>query len=202
VDQKKRGERADRKERRKVQPFRLQVRIIAACHLREVTPKEIADEERLKAATVQYYFGKLEKVGWIHLSRTESVGGGRRHYYVADRLKLITDREFERMNDEQRQETSEGILMHYLGICREALREKTLDSRPDSHLSHTPMDLDLQGWRDLQSELDRLLERSLEIKIESMMRLRKSGEEGIPTLVHLGGFEVPASVTAGIKTQA
>ena len=192
--QKKRVSSADRKKWAKVHPFRLRVGIVAACHLREVTPREIAKKERLSPATVQYYFGALEREGWIHVCRKKSINGGVRHYYTADRLKLITDREFKQMNEEERYETSEGVLMHYLDICGEALREKTLDARPDSHLSHTPMGLDQKAWRDLQNEMDRWLERSLEIKVEAEMRLRKSSEEPIPTLVHLGGFEIPASV--------
>jgi hypothetical protein len=194
VAQKKRDNGADRKRWAKVRPFRLRVRIVAACHLREVTSREIAKEERHSPATVQYHFGALEQEGWIHVCRKESVNGGTRHYYTADRLKLITDTEFKQMNDEERFETSEGVLMHYLDICGEALQKKTLDARPDSHLSHTPMGLDQKAWRDLQNEMDRWLERSLEIKVEAEMRLRKSSEKPIPTVVHLGGFEIPASV--------
>lgn len=192
----KRNHGADREEGK----FRLRVRIVAACHLREVTPREIAYREKLKPATVQYHFDKLVDEGWIHVKRTEFVQGGRRQWYVADRYNLVGHKEFEEMAEEERRETSEGVLMHYLEICREALEVGTLDARPDSHLSHTPMNLDKQGWEDLRDELDRLLERSLEIKAEAMMRLRKSGAEGIPTLIHLAGFEVPATVTANARS--
>jgi DNA-binding transcriptional ArsR family regulator len=196
VAQKKRADGADR-ERGK---FRLRVRIVAACHLREVTPREIAYREKLSRATVQYHFDKLVDEGWIHVKRTESVQGGIRQWYVADKFNLVGHKEFEEMDEAERYETSEGVLMHYLDICREALEVGTLDARPDSHLSHTPMNLDQQGWEDLRDELDRLLERSLEIKAEAMMRLRRSGAQGSPTVVHLAGFEIPATVTAGAKS--
>lgn len=194
--QKKRTDGSDR-ERGK---FRLRVRIVAECHLREVTPREIADREKLKPATVQYHFDKLVEEGWIHVNKTEAVKGGRRQWYVADKFNLVGHKEFEEMDEEERFETSEGVLMHYLDICREALEVGTLDKRADSHLSHTPMNLDKQGWDDLRDELDRVLERSLEIKAEAMMRLRKSGAEGIPTVVHLAGFEIPATVTADAES--
>lgn len=198
--QKRRRRGAPGKKRSKVQPFKLRIRIVAECHLREVTPKEIAVEEDLEPGTVQYYFTKLEEENWIHVHRREPVQGGMRQFYVADRLKLITHEEFEEMNEEERFETSEGVLMHYLGICKEALRAKTLDARPDSHLSHTPMALDQKGWEDIQSEMADWLKRSLEIKVEAEMRLRESGSEPIPTLIHLGGFEIPASILEGAKT--
>ncbi len=196
--QKKRGGR----KRQKIPAGKLQVRIVAACHLREVTPKEIADQEGLRVAAVSYHFRLLEKEGWIHVNRTEPVRGGRRHYYVADRFKVITDREFEAMTEQERQEVSEGALLDFLEVCKEAHKEGTLDAQTDSHLSQTPMGLDKQGWTEIQSELDRVLERSLEIKAESDMRRRKSGEKPIPTIVALAGFEGPASIAAGLQSKS
>ena len=193
----KRADAAPGKKRRNVRPFRLRVRIVAACHLREVTPKEIATRERLQVAAVQYHFGALEKEGWIHVSRRERARGGVRHYYVADRLKLITDREFERMTDRERHETSEGVLMDFLDICRAAHEEGTLDADPDSHLSQNPMELDREAWDGLQSEMSRWLERVLEFKVEAAMRLRKSGEKPIPAVATLAAFQIPASVIGG-----
>jgi hypothetical protein len=199
VAEKKRGDCAQGKKWAKVKPYRLRVRIVAACHLADVTPKEIAARERLPVATVQYYFSALERERWIHVCKKESIGNGVRHWYTADRFKWIKAEEFGQMNDVERYETSEGVLMHYLEICREALEEHTLDARADSHLSHTPMGLDQQGWDDVQKKMDRLLEELLEVKVEAEMRIRESGEESIPTVVHLGGFEVPRSVIARTK---
>jgi hypothetical protein len=201
VSEENRRRGPDRKKRRKVQPFRLRVRIVAAALLGEVTPKQIAEKEKLEVATVQYHFGKLEREKWIHVSRREPVRGGMRKYYVADRLNLITHREFEQMGDQSRYETSEGVLLHQLEICGEALEAGTMDNRGDSHLSHTPMNVDEKGWNDVRNLMDGALERILEIKVEAMMRLRKSGEEGIPTVVNLGHFEVPASVTENMKAR-
>jgi len=141
----------------------------------------------------------LEREGWIHVCRTERVGNGVRNWYRADRLQIISDREFEQMNEEERYETSEGVLMHYLRICELALKEGTLDARPDSQLSQTLMLLDQKGWDDMQTEMDLWLERSLEIMVEAEMRLRDSSGESSPTVVHLGGFEVPRSLIEGAK---
>lgn len=199
MDEANRGERPDRKKRRKVQPFRLRVRIVAASWLDELTPKEVAVKEGLEPATVYYYFGKLEREGWIYVSRTERVRGGTRRYYRAARLKLITDKEFEQMGDQARYETSEGVLMDFLDICKASHEEGTLDEETDSHLSQTPMDIDRKAWEELQSEVDRTLERCLEIMVEGEMRLRKKGGEAIPTVVALAAFRIPASITKGAK---
>jgi DNA-binding transcriptional ArsR family regulator len=186
--------------RQKIPAEKLRVRIVAACQLREVTPKEIAEQEGLRVAAVSYHFRALEKEGWIHVCRTEPVRGGRRHYYTADRVKVITDREFEKMANQERQEVSEGILLDLLKVCREAHEEGKLDSQPDSHLSQIQMRLDKQGWDDMQGVLDQTLDRTLEIKVESDLRRRESGEEPIPTVVALAGFEGPASIMSGSET--
>jgi len=199
VAEKKRSDSPAEQKWPKVKPHRLRIRIVAACHLRDVTPKEIATEERLPVATVQYYFSALEREGWIHVCQREPVGNGVRHWYTADRPKIIRDREFEQMNEQERYETSEGVLMHYLDICKLALEEGTLDNRTDSHLSHTLVSLDQEAWNVIQKEMDLWLERLLEIKVEAEMRLRDSSEEPIPTVIHLGGFEVPRTVIEGSK---
>jgi hypothetical protein len=200
VGQKKRGDSAAEPRWPKVKPVRLRLRILAACHLRDLTPKEIATEERLPVATVQYYFNALEREGWIHVCRQESVGNGVRNWYTADRPKIIDDGEFEEMNEQERYESSEGILMHYLDICKMALNSGTLDARTDSHLSHTLLYLDRRTWTDAQKEMDLVLERTLARKGEAEMRLRDSSEEPVPTVIHLGAFEVPRSVIEGTKT--
>lgn len=194
-----RGDRPDRKKRRKVQPFRLRVRIVAASWLDEITPKEVAIKEGLEPATVYYYFGKLEQEGWIYVSRTERVRGGTRRYYRAARLKLISQKEFEQMSDQERYETSEGVLMDFLDICKVSLEEGTLDEETDSHLSQTPMDIDRKAWKDVQSEVDRTLERCLKIMVAGEMRLRKNGGEAIPTVVALAAFRIPPAITKGAK---
>ncbi len=179
--------------------FRLRVRIVAASWLDEITVKGFAEKENLKPASVHYHFAKLEREGWIHLSRRETVRGGRRHYYRAVRLKLITDREFERMGDQERHETTEGVLMDLLDICKASHEEGTLDQEPDSHLSQTPTAIDREAWKELQHLLDATLERGLEIMVEGQMRLRKNGGEAIPTLLALAGFRIPPSITKGSK---
>ena len=197
--EKKRGDSAPEQRWAKVRPLRLRARIVDVCHLRNVTPREIATEERLAPATVQYHFNVLEQKGWIRVCRRERVGNVVRNWYTADRLKIVRDREFEQMNEQERFETSEGVLKHYLKICKLALEKGTLDARPDSQLSQILMGLDKKGWDDVQKTLDVCLERVLEHRVEAEMRMRDSGEEPAPTVVHLGGFEVPRAIYESSK---
>lgn len=186
------GDDGGGKRRRKAPANSLRVRIIAACVQREVTPREIAEQEQIDVVTVGYYFRDLEKKGYLHVSRKEQARGFKRHYYVADRQKVIMDEEFGQMAAAEQHEVSEAVLRDLLVACRDALQAGTLDARSDSHLSWGPYKLDGQGWKDLMGELNRMLERSFEIQAESLVRLRKSGEEPIPTVFALAGFEAPA----------
>lgn len=188
------------KKRRKVPANWLRVRIVAACYQREVTPKEIAEQEEEDVATVGYYFQALEKEGYLRVSRKEPARGFMRHYYVADRQKVITDEEFGHLAANERFEVSEAVLLDFLAVCKHALKKGTLDARSDSHLSWGPLELDVQGWRDLMSELARMLERCFEIQAEALARLRKSGEEPIHTIFALAGFEGVAPVAALSKS--
>jgi hypothetical protein len=199
VAEEKRGVSDAEQKWPKVKPHRLRIRIVAACHLREVTPRQIAVEERLHPSTVRHYFKGLEREGWIHVCREERVGNCVRHWYTADRAKVIGDREFEDMNEKERFETSEGVLMHYLDICKLALATGTLDARADSHLSHTLVYLDRDTWKDVQEDLVLCLERTLEKTAKAEDRLRDSGEDPIPTVIHFGSFEVPHSVMEDLK---
>jgi predicted DNA-binding protein (UPF0278 family) len=175
----------------------LRVRIVAACTLREVTAKEIADHEGIPLATVNYHFRALVKAGYLRLARKEQAGGFRRHFYVAERKAMLTDEEFEQLAPEDQRKVSEAILRDLLDRCRDAVREGTLDSARGRHLSWAPLLLDGEAWRELMSELARLLERCLEIQAGARARLRRSeGDEGreeaMSATVALAGFESPA----------
>jgi len=199
VDGKKRSRGAPEQKWAKVRPRRLRIRIVAVAHLRNVTPKEFAIEEELAPSTVKHHFNVLERGGWIRLCRVERVGNVVRNWYTADSLKIVSDEEFEEMNEQERSETSEGVLKNYLRVCRLSWEKGTLDARPDSQLSQILMRLDEKGWNDVQKKLDACLVSVLESMVDAEMRMRDSGKEPIPTFVHLGGFEVPPAVFESSK---
>jgi hypothetical protein len=194
VDEKKLGHRAARQKLRKLQAFRLRVRIVAACHLRKVTLEEIVLREGIDFDVVQYQFARLVKEGWIYVCDSDQARGVMRNYYSATRLKVITDREFGQMAGDERHETDEGVLLDLLENCAAAFRQGTLRSDRKIHLTRHRLWLDKGTWGELQSDMDRLLEVILECKVESEMRLRQSGEKPIPTLAALAAFRTPAWV--------
>jgi DNA-binding transcriptional regulator GbsR (MarR family) len=187
----KRNDGRKKQRRRRPQSVSLQVRILAACNEREVTTREIADREGLSVDTVGALFRELEKEGYLRVSRVEPARGVRRHHYVAERRKVITNEEFAEMTKKQQSAATEATLRDLLGHCGEALKTGVLDAREDSHLSWIQLSLDEQGWEELQTHMDWMLERSLQIHEGSLARLRQSGKEPKPTTVALVSFEDP-----------
>jgi predicted ArsR family transcriptional regulator len=137
------------------------MQILAACHQREVTPREFAEERGIHVSNVGYHFRALQKADYIEVVRKEQARGSQRHYYRAKR-RALTD--------------GKGV---------------AYDGRPESHFTWTPVELDEQGWEDLMQELTRAYERSYEIEAEARDRMRRSREKPIRTIIGLGGFESP-----------
>ena len=70
-----------------------------------------------------------------------------------------------------------------------AVRDGTMDTRDDSHLTWSPFVLNRRGWHDISAELSRSRTRIMEIQAEATTRLHLSGKEAIPTTVALIGFK-------------
>jgi len=155
------GPREERGLSGRVLQHPLRMQILAACHQREVTPREFAEERGIHVSNVGYHFRALQKADYIEVVRKEQARGSQRHYYRAKR-RALTD--------------GKGV---------------AYDGRPESHFTWTPVELDEQGWEDLMQELTRAYERSYEIEAEARDRMRRSREKPIRTIIGLGGFESP-----------
>jgi DNA-binding transcriptional ArsR family regulator len=170
----------------------LRVQILAACHQRDLTPKEFARGRRMSVAAVSYHFRSLEKAGYLQVAREEMVRGARRYFYRAKGPGLVEAEKSALTGSEVDPAASTAVLQGFIVRCLKAIREGTLDARPDSHLTWSPMQLDQQAWNELMGELDQLFKRSHEIQAEAQDRLRTSDEALIPVTLGLAGFESPA----------
>lgn len=170
----------------------LEIRILAACNQGEVTPKDIARRENMRLDTVGKHFRRLERAGYLRVSRTERARGFLRNYYVADRQKIITDEEFERMSPERRRALSEAVLRDFQIGYAEARDAGLLDAGSDQYFAWILVFLDEQAWSELKSELARVLELSLRVQAECKVRLRRDKGKPIQTVLALAGFEAAA----------
>jgi DNA-binding transcriptional ArsR family regulator len=166
----------------------LRIRIVSACTLREMTVAELARRFRVSVSTMNRHLRRLVEAGYLRL-RVESRRGVRQHMYKASRRAAIADEEFAQMSIKQRRRASVEVLRDFFRHTWQSWEAGTLDERPDSHLTWTLMRLDEQGWTDVMSELAALLEVCVEIQAASLVRLRESGGEPIPTTIALAGFK-------------
>jgi DNA-binding transcriptional ArsR family regulator len=170
----------------------LRVQILAACHQRDLTPREFADERGMRVATVGYHFRALEKADYLQVVREEAARGARRYFYRAKGPGLVEPEEPAPAGSEPQPAESAAVLRGFVGRFLEAIRGGTLDARPGSHLTWNALEVDEQGWNELMAGLERMLKLSHEIKAEAQDRLRASDERPIPVTLGLVGFESPA----------
>jgi DNA-binding transcriptional ArsR family regulator len=170
----------------------LRVRILAACSEGEVTVEQFSKRHKISRRKGSNHFRALERAGLLN-HREVQIRGVRLHVYSAAQEPIITDSEFAEMSEEERKKLSETIVRDFMVRCWAAWEAGTLDRRDDSHLTWLPLTLDEQGWNEAADILTRVLEALYEIRAESRIRLRESGETPIPTIFGLAGFETPPS---------
>lgn len=158
----------------------LRVQILAACHQRDITPKEFAEERGIHVSNVGYHFRALQKADYIQVVREEMARGSRRHFYRAKPL------------------VSGAILQDFIVRCVEAMEAGTFDARPDSHFTWRSLELDEQGWHELIAGLEQFFKHSYEIEAEAQERLHKSHEKSVQITLGLAGFESPAEDADGL----
>ena len=82
---------------------------------------------------------------------------------------------------------SEAAIATLLDRAAAALAAGTIDAREDTTLSWMPMQVDELGWREMAKVLERALALLEEVNARSRQRL--GGEDGIPVIAAVAGFE-------------
>lgn len=172
-------------------PVRLQALVIL--NERVASPNEISKELGESVGHVSYHIKVLKECQCIELVDTAPRRGAMEHYYRATDRAFVNSDEWGTLPASLRPGISASAIDTTFKDVSAALLEGTFDKRVDRHLSWTPMLLDEQGWKDLQTGLDEMLERVFEIQSESAERLVAADAPGIPVSVAMLGFEAAAS---------
>jgi DNA-binding transcriptional ArsR family regulator len=169
---------------------------VQALHIlneRVASPNEISKELDQTVGHVSYHIKVLKECECIELVDTAPRRGAMEHYYRAtDRAFLDAD-EWAALPDSIRPGMSASGIKTVFNDVSSALLAGTFDKRIDRHLSWTSMIVDEQGWDEIQTGLEGMLERVLEIQSSSAERLAKADAAGIPVSVAMLGFEAPPS---------
>jgi len=170
----------------------MRARILGILDERVASPNEIAEMIDERLPNVSYHVRALLDLGCIELVDTAQRRGAIEHYYKAVVRPFFSDRDWKRLPRSGRQAISDVALKVVWEDVSAAMKAGTFDGRADRHLSHNDITLDEEGWRDVRDALAEMLDEVQRIESASAARLKKSGEEGVSTIVVAMQFESPS----------
>ena len=170
----------------------MRARILVILNERVASPNEIAEAIDERLPNVSYHVRALLELGCIELVDTAQRRGAIEHYYRAVVRPFFTDRDWKRLPLSGRQTISDTVLKVIWEDVSDAIEAGTFEARADRHLTHTPMTLDEEGWRELAELISTTLAQADKIEAKSTARLKASGDPGIPARLIMMQFESPA----------
>lgn len=170
----------------------LRVRILTSLHRGISSPNQLAQELGEPLGNVSYHVKTLLEYDCVELVKTEPRRGAVEHFYRATERAFFSDEEWAKVPASARKGIS-GVTLQSIGRdATEALIAGTINTRTDSHLTHTPLLVDEQGWNELTALLAETQNRAVEIQQESADRLAEAKTEPISTKLAILHFESPA----------
>lgn len=149
------------------------------------SPKEIADRLGESIGMVSYHVRMLEELGCIELADTKFRRGAVQHFYRPLRRAELTDADWNAMPKSVRESISATTFDNVIALVAASLASGAFEARTDRHLSLVELQLDEDGWREVNARLLELIDRALELQAEAAT----SGEEKISSALGLVHFE-------------
>jgi Helix-turn-helix domain len=169
----------------------LRVRILTSLHRGISSPNQLAQELGEPLGNVSYHVKTLLEYDCVELVKTEPRRGAVEHFYRATERAFFSDAEWAKVPASARKGIS-GVTLQSIGQdATEALIAGSINGRTDTHLTHTPLLVDEQGWDELTALLAETQNRAVEIQQESADRLAEAKTEPISTKLAILHFESP-----------
>lgn len=177
----------------------LRVRILSSLHKGISSPNQLAQELGEPLGNVSYHVKTLLEYDCVELVKTEPRRGAVEHFYRATDKAFLSDSDWAKIPASARKGISGSILESIGQSATEAMAEGTLDARSDSHLSDTPLQLDKQGWKELNQVLAETVDKASAIQKEAAKRMGKDKSKAVQTKLAIMHFEVPGAKGAKKK---
>jgi DNA-binding transcriptional ArsR family regulator len=171
----------------------LRVRILSSLHKGISSPNQLAQELGEPLGNVSYHVKTLLEYDCVELVKTEPRRGAVEHFYRATDRAFLSDSDWAKIPASARKGISGSILESIGQSATEAMAEGTLDARSDSHLSDTPLQLDKQGWKELNKVLSETVDKASAIQKEATKRMGKDKDKALQTKLAIMHFEVPSA---------
>jgi DNA-binding transcriptional ArsR family regulator len=170
----------------------VRARALAILNERVASPKEIAAELNKPVGNVSYHVKALYRFGCIELVRTVPRRGATEHFYRGITRSFLNDEAWAQLSPEAKSGVSVAGLKMINDAAKAALVAETFDSRPDRHLSCTPVSLDEEGWGEVTELLAGSLERLMAIQADSLARQAEAPTHTMRATIALLSFESPS----------
>ncbi len=172
----------------------LRVEILAACSVAPISEAEFrtrrpqAESHQL----IRYHWGILLECEVIEWNFSHLVKGKWVPYYVATQRALLNEEPFDSLPAVLQGSLSGVVVATFLERFEDALHADTVDTRPERHLTWTPLALDPVAFGELMERLDDVFHWLDTAKVEARDRLQASGQKPVYATVGMFGFESPA----------
>jgi hypothetical protein len=186
----------------------LRVRILEVVNEREISPVAFVNEglapegslsglsKQAALSAVAYHFRALRKLGCIEEIRTAANRGGTEHIYRGIARVTFTAEDWARIKPPRRLQILRTMYQGLAARVEGALMTGTYDSRDDSHLSWTAMQLDETAWREMVDLHAEMYERAEAIKDGAADRIAAGADWFAATTATLV-FESPSLPARG-----
>jgi hypothetical protein len=171
----------------------IRVRILAECSIEAMSPRSFRSEfGGPSLADVSQDFEVLEQFGWLG-SVPGDAGAPPEKFdrFYSTTEPLIFDSDWSGISDSAKALVTWRTIETLSARVKDAMGAGTIDKRPDSHLTWTPLALDQQGWETMIERVDAVFYSLFEEQKEANARMAESGEESIPMTVGLLAFVSP-----------
>jgi DNA-binding transcriptional ArsR family regulator len=171
----------------------LRVRILSSLHKGISSPNQLAQELGEPLGNVSYHVKTLLDYDCVELVKTEPRRGAVEHFYRATDRAFLSDSDWAKIPASARKGISGSIIESIGQSATEAMAEGTIEARSDSHLSENPLQLDKQGWKELNKVLAETVDKAAAIQKEARKRMGKDRDAAIQTKLAVMHFEVPGA---------
>jgi DNA-binding transcriptional ArsR family regulator len=152
----------------------VRMRVLTLLNQKVASPSELAEELGEPLGNVSYHVRMLLDLDLVELVNTKPRRGAVEHYYRATASPGIWDQ----LPDPLREGIADAILTKAWEDTLAAVEAGTFDSRADSHLSHTALVLDEQGWGEVAELLNETRDRAMTIEAAAAKRVAQA--DGTP----------------------
>ena len=168
----------------------LRTEIIAILSDTCASPREMSDMLDEPLSNVSYHTKELLKLKCIEVVDEEQVRGATKTRYRATTKMLLDTPDWERLGKAVRVGISINAMNEVSRRAAQAMEAGTFDRRTDRTLVTMKLDVDEQGWQEVNDALRVAYERIAEVEVDAALR-KVEGAETFRMTASLLGYESP-----------